>query len=187
MQRCLSFVQVVFSTGEQGKGWGGTHSVPHINPSVLRGRGGNSADRRASSCSQPEDGQTHSPRFHRSRPPLGSCWMPPALGGWRGSCPCPRYPFWDASHGICAKKILARSRDQADSPQVDRTARLGCCCLELGRREVAPSPCSAPAGAQREAEKPPWEIRHPACWEGRKGSTARLVRRIQEPRGAPRG
>lgn len=56
--------------------------------------------------------------------------------------------------------------------------------LELGRREVAPSPCSAPAGAQRQAEKLPWEIWHPACWEGRKGS-ARLARRIREPRGAP--
>lgn len=85
---------------------------------LLQGRGGNSADRRAASRSQP-DGQTHSPRLHGSRLPLGSCGH---LGGWRGSCPCPRYPFGDASCGICAEKIPARSQDQADSPRVEQTA-----------------------------------------------------------------
>lgn len=91
--------------------------------------------------------------------PAGS-WIQIALGQWQGSCPCLCYPFGKAVTGlqsICSEQILARSLDQAESAQVERTARPSC-WVQLGRKEVIPhrlfSISQSPEEEQKSCRRP---------------------------------
>lgn len=100
-----------------------THSISHGDPSVPQGRGVNSNTvQRASDhtaglgTDKLTDPVSAAPGC--SWAPAGS-WTQPALGQWRGSCPCLCDPFGKPVTGlqsICSEQILLRSLHQAESP-----------------------------------------------------------------------
>ena len=100
-----------------------THSISHVGPSVPQGRGvnGDTVQRASDHAAGLRMDKLSDPVSMAPGCPWGPAgsWIQPALGQWRGSCPCLPYPFGKSVtrlQSICSEQILARSLDQALTP-----------------------------------------------------------------------